>query len=92
MRYVNSIRDVDSAEAEQQYKEYVKDIALSMFETSLKELNTNHNPGKQLDGKGNPVSAINQLALSAAALKNGFTDQRWVTFKQLQVSICHSVS
>ena len=84
MRYVNSIRDVDSAEAEQQYKEYVKDIALSMFETSLKELNTNHNPGKQLDGKGNPVSAINQLALSAAALKNGFTDQRWVTFKQLQ--------
>lgn len=84
MRYVNSIRDVDSAEAEHQYKEYVKDIALSMFETSLKELNTNHNPGKQLDGKGNPVSAINQLALSAAALKNGFTDQRWVTFKQLQ--------
>lgn len=84
MRYVNSIRDVDSAEAEQQYKEYVKDIALSMFETSLKELNTNHNPGKQLDGKGNPVSVINQLALSAAALKNGFTDQRWVTFKQLQ--------
>lgn len=84
MRYVNSIRDVDSAEAERQYKEYVKDIALSMFETSLKELNTNHNPGKQLDGKGNPVSAINQLVLSAAALKNGFTDQRWVTFKQLQ--------
>ena len=39
MRYVNSIRDVDSAEAERQYKEYVKDIALSMFETSLKELN-----------------------------------------------------
>lgn len=84
MRYVNSIRDVDSAEAERQYKEYVKDIALSMFETSLKELNTDHNPGKQLDGKGNPVSAINQLVLSAAALKNGFTDQRWVTFKQLQ--------